>query len=161
MTSVGVSAPGQEIFAVLLGSGDDFGMEAGAYDELRAGIDGGLGLIGGCDRAGAEQEIGAVGFLELLEQIDRAWNGHGDFDNRDTARNHGINNCAALRNALRTENRNETDAFDDLLGCFSHGFLELHKNYRAMRAEPPWIMRSTSASVAMLVSPGVVMASAP
>ena len=93
--------------------------------------------------------------------VYRAWNGHGDFDNRDTARNHGINNCAALRNALRTENRNETDAFDDLLGCFSHGFLELHKNYRAMRAEPPWMTRSTSASVAMLVSPGVVMASAP
>jgi hypothetical protein len=33
--------------------------------------------------------------------------------------------------------------------------------YRAMRADPPLMMRSTSASVAMLVSPGVVMASAP
>ena len=30
-----------------------------------------------------------------------------------------------------------------------------------MRALPPFIARSTSASVAMLVSPGVVMASAP
>ena len=35
------------------------------------------------------------------------------------------------------------------------------KDYRETRAVPPFITRSTSASVAMLVSPGVVMASAP
>jgi len=35
------------------------------------------------------------------------------------------------------------------------------RDYRDTRAVPPFITRSTSASVAMLVSPGVVIASAP
>jgi hypothetical protein len=35
------------------------------------------------------------------------------------------------------------------------------QGYLAIRADPPFMARSTSASVAMLVSPGVVIASAP
>jgi hypothetical protein len=42
MASVGVSAPGHGDLAVLFGHGDDFGVKAGADDELRAGVDGGL-----------------------------------------------------------------------------------------------------------------------
>ena len=38
---------------------------------------------------------------------------------------------------------------------------EAEASYRETRALPPFITRSTSASVAALVSPGVVIASAP
>jgi hypothetical protein len=45
-------------------------VKAGADDELRAGIDGGLGLIGGGDCAGAEQELRRTVLVEFLQQID-------------------------------------------------------------------------------------------
>ena len=53
---------------------------------------------------------------------------------------------------------------DFLTGCRGHGSRANRIEsllQRAMRAEPPRITASTSGSVAMLVSPGVVMASAP
>ena len=69
MASVGVSAPGHEIFLLALVRGYYFRMQAGADDELRAGIDGGLGLIGGGDGAGAEQKsFGCTAFRSSLSR---------------------------------------------------------------------------------------------
>jgi len=47
------------------------------------------------------------------------------------------------------------------LAVISHLSSRLNVRQRAIRAEPPRITASTSESVAMLVSPGVVMANAP
>ena len=168
-------------FVIGFGHPDYFWVKAGADDEFRAGIDGGLGLIGGGDGAGAEQELVAELFFEFLDEVDGVGNGHGDFNDGDAAGDHGVDHGAALGNALGTQNGNEADALDDLLGSFGHGFLsaglavshpfrkergkdgarDLLASQRAIRAEPPFMMRSTSESVAMLVSPGVVMARAP
>src|ERR1035437_4064292 len=131
-------------------------MCTGADDKLGAGFDGGFSLSGGGDGAGAEQQAGAVLALEFFQKIDCAGDGHGDFNDGNAAGDHGFDEGVGLGGVAGAENGNKADAFEGFCCGFVHCFL-----YRAMRAEPPLMMRSTSASVAMLVSPGVVMARAP
>jgi hypothetical protein len=76
--------------------------------------------------------------------------------NRDATGKHSLYHGVRLACIVGAQHGNETNAFDDLLCGFGHVLL-----YRAMRAEPPLMTRSTSANVVMLVSPGVVMARAP
>ena len=93
-------------------------MQTRADDELRAGVDGGLGLIGGGDGAGAEQESFGPYSFEFFEQVDRSGDGHGDFNDGDAAGDHCVNDGAALGDAFGAKNGNEADAFDDLLLWF-------------------------------------------
>src|SRR5271157_1131540 len=110
--------------------GDDLRMEAGANDELSAGFDGGSGLRGGGDGAGAEQELRSVFSLEFFQYIQRAGDGHGDFDDRDAAGDHGFDDGVGLGGRASAEDGNEADALDDLCRGFGHGFFTLSKYYR-------------------------------
>ncbi len=104
----------------------------------------------------AEQKLRSVFLLQLPQKIDCAGDGHGDFNDGDAAGDHGLDDGVCLRGGFGAQDGNEPDALDDF--CVVS---DIDLPYRAMRAEPPFMARSTSASVAMLVSPAVVMASAP
>ena len=78
-----------------LGGGDHFRMQAGADDELGAGLDGLFGFFGGGHGAGAEQELRIV-LLQFAQQVDRAGDGHGDFDDGDAAGDHGFDDGVGL-----------------------------------------------------------------
>jgi len=95
-------------------------MKAGADDKFRAGIDGGLSFGSSSYGSGAEQKTGAVFLLELFEYVDRAGNRHGDFDNGDPARDHGLNNRMRLSGVASAQDGNETYAFDDLCCGLRH-----------------------------------------
>src|ERR1035438_6271577 len=95
-------------FAVLLGCGDYFEMEAGAHYELCACIDGCLALIGSGNGAGAKQELRSVFLLEFLQKFYGAGHGHGDFDYGDATGDHGFNHRVGLGRVLCAKNRNQS-----------------------------------------------------
>ena len=95
-------------------------MKAGADDELGPGVDGGLGLGGGGDGAGAEQELSAVFALEFGQEFDCARDGHGDFNDRDSAGKHGLDDGVCLGGVAGAEDGDEGYAFEDLGGGFGH-----------------------------------------
>jgi hypothetical protein len=95
-------------------------MEAGADDELGAGVDGGSGLIGSDDGAGAEQELVSILFLESFKYVDRTGHCHGDFDDRDTAGHHGLDEGVSLAGVAGAKDWNQADAFKNLSSGFAH-----------------------------------------
>src|SRR5204863_1063782 len=87
------------------------------------------------------------------DHVDGAGHRHRDLERLDTTRADGVRDRHGFFARGGTDHRHDAeldDARHDLVA-----------GHRATRAVPPRITRSTSASVAMLVSPGVVIASAP
>jgi hypothetical protein len=111
---------GNRQLAVCLCDLDDFGMKTGANDEFGSGVDGGLGFGWSGDGAGTEEDSRAVFPLQFLEKIDCAGDGHGDFDDRDAAGDHGLNNSVGLSSVARAKDRNKADAFDDFCCGLRH-----------------------------------------
>jgi hypothetical protein len=91
-------------------------VKAGADDEFGTGVNGGFGLIGSGDGAGAEEELARILTLEFGEEGDGAGDGHGHFNDGDAAGNHGFDDGVSLGSIAGAENRNEADAFEDLGG---------------------------------------------
>ena len=122
MASVGVSAPGQEIFLLALVAAMTSGCRLGLTTNSAPASMVAWAWSAVVTVPEPSRSFGAVFLLEFLEQIDGAGNGHGDFNDGDAAGDHGFDDGAALGDAFGAQNGNEADAFDDFLGGFRHWF---------------------------------------
>src|SRR5690349_19763480 len=122
--------------------------------EFRAGIETGVGLIGCQNRARADEHTFAVVLHHTPNSCDRIRHGHRDFHDRNTASQNCLDGTDRLLRSCGPNHGNDTHLADP-----ANCFVNVHQ--REIRAECDFITRRTSSKVAMVVSPGVVMASAP
>jgi hypothetical protein len=118
----------------------------GTDEELGAGFEAHFGLIGGDDGAGSREDRAAALANDLFDDISGVGNGHGDFDDGDTAGADGVDRATGFvgrRGAHDGDDADFVDAVDGgvdghdrcIVSVFVMGFREKVKdNAEARRA---------------------------
>ena len=159
MTSVGVSAPAIMSLPLAFRKLNRCQIKPGADQKLSAGINATLRSFRIEHGSGADEHVFPHALCQLRDHVDRSRHGHRDFDDGDASGTHSLRGLHGLLRRRRTHYGHDSDFYDLVADLFRR-----HSDFsrqRAMRAPAPRISCVTSFNVAMVVSPGVVMARAP
>src|SRR5690606_13260041 len=128
-------------------------VEAGAHDELRPSLDAALCIVGVQHGSGADHDPVAKACNQARDQLRGIGNGQGHFEDRESSLKQGIDGPIRQFSRGCPHHGYDTQLFDSLR----------HKEliHRSILAPFPCIADMTSEIVAMVVSPGVDIASAP
>ena len=164
MISVGVSAPGKTATPAARQEATVSSVQARADDEARAGGDAGPRRLGVEHRARADHHLVPEALAELLDHLQRAGHRQRDLEVGDGRRDQRLGHGQRVLGGGGAHDRDQhprPDAGQRFCFVALASFFHDRKPQRETRAPPPFITFRTSSRVAMLVSPGVVMARAP
>ena len=128
-------------------------LKAGLTTNWAPREDAGPRRLGIEDGARTHHRVLAQAARDLLDQADGAGDGHRDLEDVDSALTDGVDGPKRLVGRFGPHHGHDAHVLDPREdGGFAH---------RCTRAVPPFMTRSTSARLTIVVSPGVVMARAP
>src|SRR5512143_139883 len=103
---------GHHRYAVAAATGDRFEIQRRAHDELSAGKHAGARRFRVKHGAGSYDCVIAKSSSDLLDDPNRAWNGHGYLEDRDSSLSDGVNSSHSYVGGFCADHRNQTGPDD-------------------------------------------------